>query len=545
MDIKNISFVNMQSEEEGIISGYASVFNIIDQHNDIIKPGAFKQLSNQKIKLLWQHKPEEPIGVIEEIYQDDHGLYFKAKLLLDLPQAKAAYNLIKAKAISGVSIGFKPIKYHHQQDIRVIENIELWEISLVTFPANLEANILEVKNKPQLGEKMELEQNNHQQEAWENFKAINEQIIKTKEQYNSSDPLLDQQLLRISDYLSDHKSRLDALETSMSRPFGRGENFIQNQDHQHKQAFGNYLRSGNEYNLSKIEQKTLSTNVDSDGGYLITRQTSKQITQILEEISPMRQLASREQISSSSLDVLEDYDKAQAGWTGEMDLVTDTDTPKLNKRNIVAFELYAQPTATQKLIDDSSIDIERWLADKLVNSFAKLENQAFINGDGYSCPRDILTYADGENWGSIEQIKSGIDGKFEADNLFALYFALKEQYCRNASFLMNRFSLHMVRTLKDKVSGRYLWNPSLASGTPDSLLGLPVYEAADMPTAEKNALSIAIADFKTAYKIVDRSGIRVMRDPYTFKPFVKFYTTKRVGGDVINFEAIKLLKLAA
>ncbi len=545
MDIKNISFVNMQSEEEGIISGYASVFNIIDQHNDLIKPGAFKQLSNQKIKLLWQHKPEEPIGVIEEIYQDHHGLYFKAKLLLDLPQAKVAYNLIKAKAISGVSIGFKPIKYHHQQDIRVIENIELWEISLVTFPANSEANILEIKNKSQLGEKMELEQNNHQQQAWENFKAINDQIIKTKEQNNSSDPLLDQQLLRISDYLSDHKSRLDALETSMSRPFGRGENFIQNQDHQHKQAFSNYLRSGNEYNLSKIEQKTLSTNVDSDGGYLITRQTSKQITQILEEISPMRQLASREQISSSSLDVLEDYDKAQAGWTGEMDLVTDTDTPKLNKRNIVAFELYAQPTATQKLIDDSSIDIERWLADKLVNSFAKLENQAFINGDGSSCPKGILTYADGKNWGSIEQIKSGIDGKFEADNLFALYFALKEQYCRNASFLMNRFSLHMVRTLKDKVSGRYLWNPSLASGTPDSLLGLPVYEAADMPTAEKNALSIAIADFKTAYKIVDRSGIRVMRDPYTFKPFVKFYTTKRVGGDVINFEAIKLLKLAA
>ena len=171
---------------------------------------------------------------------------------------------------------------------------------------------------------------------------------------------------------------------------------------EHKHAFGSYLRSGNELNLSFIEQKALSAGSDSDGGYLITRQTSNKITQILEEISPMRQLASREQISSSSLDVIEDYDKAQAGWTSEAKQVMDTDTPKINKRNISVFELYAQPSATQKLIDDSSVDIEKWLAEKLVNSFAKLENQAFIKGDGSSCPRGILSYMDGKEWGKIQ-----------------------------------------------------------------------------------------------------------------------------------------------
>ncbi len=155
MNRKNVTIDNsLLNEEEGIISGYASVFNIVDQHNDLIKNGAFREIDSQKIKLLWQHKSEEPIGVIEEIYEDGYGLYFRAKLLLDLPQAKSAYNLVKAKAISGVSIGFKPIDYYYQKDVRVIKDIDLWEVSLVTFPANMEANVLEVKNK--LGANMQM-----------------------------------------------------------------------------------------------------------------------------------------------------------------------------------------------------------------------------------------------------------------------------------------------------------------------------------------------------------------------------------------------------
>ena len=172
MDKKNISFTNINGEEIGIIAGYASVFNLVDQHNDLIKPGAFKKLKAKKIKLLWQHKAEDPIGVIEEIYEDQHGLYFKAKLLLELPKAKLAYNLIKAEAISGVSIGFRVLNSYHKDEVRIIEDIDLWEISLVTFPANMEANILEIKNQHNLGKNMQ--ENNEQQQAWENFKSIND-----------------------------------------------------------------------------------------------------------------------------------------------------------------------------------------------------------------------------------------------------------------------------------------------------------------------------------------------------------------------------------
>lgn len=538
MDKKNIMLTDLSSEDNGIITGYASVFNVIDQHNDLIMLGSFEGLDHRKVKFLWQHKAEEPIGVIEEIYEDNKGLFFRAKLLLDLPIAKSAYNLIKAKAISGVSIGFKPLKFHYKGETRIIEKIDLWEISLVTFPANMEANILEVKHQHKIGKNMK-------QQTWENFKSVNDEILSSIEQKGSADPLLNQQLIRMNEEFDEYKSRLDLLETSMARPFSSSERFVSNIDNEHKSAFTAYLRSGNEQYLSRIEKKSLSSSADQDGGYLIAAQTSKQISQVLEDISPMRKLASSEQISSSSLDIIEDYDKAQSGWVAEKGLRDETDTPKINKRNIPVFEIFAQPAATQKLIDDSFINIEKWLAEKLINSFSKLEDNAFMHGDGVNCPRGILTYNDGKEWGKIEQIKSGNENGIDQDALFNLYFALKSQYSNKASFLMNRSTIHAIRTLKDKTSGRYLWNPSLASENPDTLIGLPIYEASDMPGIEKGNLSIALADFKAAYKIVDRTGIRVMRDPYTFKPFVKFYTTKRVGGDVINFEAIKLLSIAS
>lgn len=539
MERKNFQLTKFESEEEGIITGYASVFNVIDQHNDLIRPGSFKELDLSKIKFLWQHRVEEPIGVIEKIAQDKFGLFFKAKLLLDIPQAKNAYNLIKAKIINGVSIGFQLLKSYQKEEVRVIEDLDLWEISLVTFPANKHANIIEFKHLIQ-GNNMD--SNTEKLKTWENFKSVNDEVLKAIEQKGSADPLLFKQLERMSSYFDEHKSRLEKLETTIARPFSEGR-FQNIEDTEYKSAFNNYLRSGNENALSSLEKKSLSASIDVDGGYLIRPEVSQNMTRVLEDISPMRQLASIEVISSSSLDVLEDYTSASAGWTSETKLAVDTDTPKINKRNIPVFEIFAQPSATQKLIDDSSIDIESWLVDKLITSFSKLENQAFIKGDGSSCPRGILTYTDGKEWGKIQQVKSGTEGSFEADNLFALYFALKEQYCNNASFLMNRFTLHHVRTLKDKNSGRYLWTPSISEKNPNTLLGLPVFEASDMPVAEKNSLSIALGDFKAAYKVVDRNGVRVLRDPYTFKPFVKFYTTKRVGGDVINFEAIKLLKL--
>jgi HK97 family phage major capsid protein len=252
-----------------------------------------------------------------------------------------------------------------------------------------------------------------------------------------------------------------------------------------------------------------------------------------------------ETISSDSLDMLDDHDEAAAGWTSETASVSETSSPQIAKRNIQVHELYAQPKATQRLIDDSEIDIEAWIAAKVSDIFSRKENTAFISGNGVGQPRGILTYAAGTSWGSIQQVNSGTSAQVTADGLIKLYYALKDAYARRASFLMNRATVQAVRLLKETSTNQYLWQPGLTAGAPDTLLGVPVFMAADMPVAVADSLSVAVGDFKSAYQIVDRAGIRILRDPFTDKPFVKFYTTKRVGGDVVNFDAIKLMKLAS
>ncbi|QEL14810.1 phage major capsid protein [Limnoglobus roseus] len=372
--------------------------------------------------------------------------------------------------------------------------------------------------------------------AWENFKQINDARLKDIERKGSADPLYDEHLGNIGVAIDNHKSRID--QNLSALPF-------QSADGEYTRAFRNYLRKGMDAALERLQEKALSVGTDSDGGYLVTPTMSARITQAVFETSPMRHLASVETISSDALDLVDDRDSAVANWTTETASVGDTSTPKLAKRSITTHELYAQPKATQKLVDDSNIDVEVWLADKIADVFARTQNIAFISGNGVGQPRGILTFAAGTNWGQIQQINSGVSAQVTADGLINLYYSLKEGYARRASFLMNRMTAQQVRLLKQVTTGQYLWQPGLAAGAPDTLLGVPTFSAPDMPTPHANSLSVALADFRSAYQIVDRQGIRILRDPFTEKPFVKFYATTRVGGDVVNSEAIKLLKLAA
>ncbi|AIL64504.1 putative phage phi-C31 gp36 major capsid-like protein [Rickettsiales bacterium Ac37b] len=382
--------------------------------------------------------------------------------------------------------------------------------------------------------------------AWQEFMSVNNRRLSELEKKGVMDPLTEEQLRKINNTLDECKARVATMEIATMRP-----SLCNNQDYnisssntEHKSAFINYLRTGSDKALQAIQRKSMSVASDADGGYLVTPSISKSIIQVLTEKSPIRQLASSETISTDSLDIIEDYNQAEAGWANEIGPVSETETPKINKKRISVHELYAQPKATQKLIDDANINIEKWLINKLIDIFSTKENQSFISGNGEGKPRGILSYDHGKEWGKIEQINSGVNADFTVESLFFLFFALKDQYASKATFLMHRSLLQTIRTLKDPVSKQYLWSPGLTLGTPSTLLGLPVAEANDMPMASKGSLSIVLADFNKAYKIVDRMGVRVLRDPFTEKPFVKFYTTKRVGGDVVNYEAIKILKLA-
>jgi HK97 family phage major capsid protein len=383
--------------------------------------------------------------------------------------------------------------------------------------------------------------------AWEQFKNVNDRRLKEIENKGSSDPLTEQHLSRINGKLDEYKERVSKMEAAFNRPaYGNieGAKFADEMSLAHKNAFCNYLRKGVEGDLCNLETKALSASSDPDGGYLVSPQISDMIIKTVFETSPMRKIANVEVISSDSLEILEDKTEAVAGWTTESGAISDTDTPTLAKKSIPVHELYAQPKATQKLIDDSAIDIEAWLAEKISSIFSKKENTAFVSGDGVGKPRGILTYTAGTDWGEIEQVASGSSAAVTADKIIELYYSLKEDYAINASFLMNRATIEDVRQLKD-TTNQYLWNPGLAVGAPDTLMGVPVNQAADMPVPAADSLSVAVGDFKAAYQIVDRTGVRVLRDPFTDKPFVKFYSTKRVGGDVVNFEAIKLMKLGS
>lgn len=383
-------------------------------------------------------------------------------------------------------------------------------------------------------------------QAWEQFKQVNDARLRDIERKGNADALYDEHLYNISAALDNYKSRLDRMETAYNRPdMAIAEEYKSTDPYarEYSKSFCNYLRKGMDAGLENLQTKALSVQSDPDGGYLVTPAMSSKIVQAIFETSPMRQLSSIETISTEALELIDDHDQAAAGWTAETSTISETNSPTLAKKYIPTHQLYAQPKATQKLVDDSAIDIESWLSGKIADIFSRKENTAFVSGNGVGQPRGILTYAAGTSWGQIQQVNSGSSGNVTADAIINLFFSLKDAYAKRATFLMNRTVLQSVRLLK-ATTNEYLWQPSLAAGTPDTLMGVPVYMASDMPVAAANALSVAVGDFKAAYQIVDRQGITILRDPFTEKPFVKFYATKRVGGDVINFDAIKLMKLA-
>ena len=386
--------------------------------------------------------------------------------------------------------------------------------------------------------------------AWEAFKQKSDEEIKEIKKKGAADPLITESLSKINGFMDETKGRLDQLDTAIARTHKGGDEGGEGKETaeqaEYKKAFLQYVRKGATAGLDAvIEKKALSVGSDPDGGYVVTPQMSQNVIKIVYETSPIRQVAAVETIASDALEILEDRGEVQSVWTAEMGTRSETTTSQLGKKSIPVHELYGYPKATQKLIDDASVNIEQWLTDKLAEAFSRNENTSFVTGSGVGQPRGLLTYAAGTNWGQIQQQASGTNGGFDGDDLIDVFYLLKDEYQRNASWMMNRQCEAVARKLKESTTGQYLWQPGLQAGAPNILLGRPVYQASDMPVPGTNSLSIAIGDFRRAYQIVDRAGIRIKRDDITAPGFVKFHAFKRVGGDVINFEALKLLKLGS
>jgi HK97 family phage major capsid protein len=389
--------------------------------------------------------------------------------------------------------------------------------------------------------------------AFDAYREANDERLAQIESQIGADPLTEEKLARIDAALDHQKQALDELTLKARRPaLGDFETRMSAGRRERKAAFEAYVRRGDAGALMRLDTKAMSVGSGADGGYLVPDETEREIGTRLAEMSPIRAIAGVQTISSALYKKPFATDGFAAGWVGETDARPQTTTPTLAALEFPAMELYAMPAATQALLDDAAVDLDRWIAGEVETAFAAQETTAFINGDGDGKPAGFLhatAVAEASwAWGKLGYVASGGDGAFAAsdpaDKLIDLVYALKAGYRQNARFVLNRRTQAAIRKLKD-ADGNYLWAPPSAAGGAATVLGFPVSEAEDMPDIASGALAIAFGDFRRGYLVVDRLGVRVLRDPYSAKPYMLFYTTKRVGGGIQDYDAIKLMKFAA
>lgn len=363
------------------------------------------------------------------------------------------------------------------------------------------------------------------------------EITKTWEQFKGVLDVQEKELKKYGDVATETKTtldklniRLDELEVKLNRPLIKGVEGKEEKSAEVK-AFINFLRKGDK--VSPDEVKLLSTIVDTEGGYAVPTPLRDRIIEKLVLISPVRAVASVETISiGNGLEIPTETGTMGGDWVGEKGARTETGTIPFGLERILVNEMYANPRATQSMLEDAVFDIEKWLVNAIAKKFAQLEGTAFISGDGLNKPQGILSKS------GVTSVISGNANLLTADGLIDLYHALPEAYAKNGVWLLKRATLGIIRKFKDAVSGAYLWQPGLLAGVPNTILGNAYIECPDMPAVSAGTYPIVFGDIESAYLIVDKKNITMTRDIYSAKPYVEFYTVARVGGQVVNTEAI-------
>jgi HK97 family phage major capsid protein len=355
--------------------------------------------------------------------------------------------------------------------------------------------------------------------------------------------------------MMDYEVKADPLEAAFeaadaaAEPVARPQLAASNAAAPARSAFvEGYLRSGRE-----VELKSFAGNVPADGGYAIPKEIDDEIDKTLKSISPIRAVANVVRVGSAGYRKLVTTNGVASGWASEVATRPTTGTPSFNEVVPSFGELYANPAATQAMLDDAQFDVEAWLADEIATQFAKAEGTAFVNGDGIDKPKGFMSYtavatSDATRaFGQLQYVPSGLAGGLPTtspeNKLLDLVHALRAPYRQGAVWVMNSETLATIRKFKT-ADGAFLWMPGMVTGQPDTLLGYPIVESEDMPSIAANSMPIAFGNFKAGYLIAERSETNIMRDPYTNKPYVNFYATKRIGGAVSNSEAIKLMRIA-
>lgn len=418
--------------------------------------------------------------------------------------------------------------------------------------------------------------------AFEAFKSTNDERLSQIEKRGSADAITEEKLSKIDGVIDKLEDRIGKVEAKSARPLlggpGGGDpeaevkafntDLVSQQKRlgrpiatvdadgmaQYKAAFDGFLRKDTSH-LSDSERKAMSVGSDPDGGYLVPADMTGRIVAKIYETSPIRQISAVQAISTDALEGITDNGEVGIGWVAETAARPSTTTPQLGKWRIEPHEWYAMPEATQKLLEDSAVDLAGWLESKIAERSVRLEGSAFVVGDGVGKPRGFTTYptaatADGARaWGTLEHLNTAQNGDFAsanpADVLIDVIEAMKDGYRDGCTWITRRSVISKIRKFKESTTNAYLWQPGLQQGQPPTLLGFPVIKSEDMPALNTGSLSMAFGNFRLSYQIVDRKGMTVLRDPYSNKPYVQFYTVGRVGGDVVHFEALKFVRFGS
>ncbi|MCH8683887.1 phage major capsid protein [Pedomonas mirosovicensis] len=537
--------VKLSTSEAGVLTGYASLFNDEpDSYGDVIAKGAFaRSLAQHKAAgtvplMLWHHDLAEPIGIWLDVREDSAGLVVTGRLILETRRGQEAYALLKAGALNGLSIGYRTRASDPRPGGgRILKDVDLYEISLVTIPAATRARITSVKNAAmgaahERRNSMDRNEQNPAPEAGDT--DIEERVTAIEESVAG----IDTRLKAVEASITDVAKSASRIEQKLNRPGGIAPEVKSAPAELEGKAFGSFLRRGLE-RMDPLEAKALTVSADTAGGYLVPDQFQRELIKNLVLFSPMRQLARISQASSSSILLPKRTGTLTAKWEGETD-DRDSTQPSYGQQTLTVYELGCYVDISNQLLEDSAFNMEAELSSDFAEEFGRAEGAAFINGTGAGQPSGLL------NTAGITALEAAAANAITADELIDLFHALPGFYAANGTWIMNRSTIGVVRKLKN-ASGDYLWRDSLAEGNPPTILGRPVVEMPDMPDLGAGTVPVAFGDFRQGFRIFDRVSLSVLRDPYSIqtKGQVRFHARRRVAGGVVKAEAIKFLRMAA
>lgn len=537
--------VKFAADGEGVFWGYAALFNgAPDAYGDVVAPGAFaRTLAEHKAAgtaplMLWQHDLRSPLGVWIDLREDDRGLAVKGQLVLAAAGGREAHALLKAGALDGLSIGFRARGFTRRPGGgRLLTDLDLVEISLVSLPAGARARVTDVKSAAQAAQPEEKVMDLQENAAADTGAPDIEARLAALEAGSGS---VDARLASVEDRLGAVKTAAERIETRLNRPGVAVETKAAGQQIETK-AFGNFLRHGREA-LPPDEVKALVVSTDTAGGYLAPEPFTAELLRNLVLFSPIRQAARVSQTAQGSVILPRRTRNLTASWVGEVETRSATE-PSYGQLELPVHELACYVDVSNRLLEDSAFDMATELARDFAEEFGRCEGAAFVAGDGVKKPVGLLG-------AGITTIASGAAAGLPTTNpgdvLFDLFYSLPGAYAANAAWGMNRTTLGVVRKLKD-TSGAYLLADPLAAGQPATILGRPVIEMPDLPDIEAGATPICFGDFASGFRIFDRVQLAVLRDPYSIQVqgLVRFHARRRVAAGVVLPDAFRLLKIAA